>query len=59
MNQVYVYAIAQRERVDNPTDRVRLASIATFAPKDRALSLGNPAIRAADGVGAGGRLWPC
>lgn len=38
MKQVYVYAIAHGEKVDNPADSVGAASIATFVPKDRALS---------------------
>ncbi len=38
VKQVYVYAIAHGEKVDNPADSVGAASIATFVPKDRALS---------------------
>ncbi|MBD8643494.1 tyrosine-type recombinase/integrase [Stenotrophomonas sp. CFBP 13724] len=38
VKQVYVYAIAHGEKVPNPTDSVGAASIATFVPKDRALS---------------------
>jgi integrase len=38
VKQVYVYAIAQGEKVENPTDSVSASSIATFTPKDRALS---------------------
>ena len=38
VKQVYVYAIAHGEKVDNPADSVRASSIATFVPKDRALS---------------------
>lgn len=36
VKQVYVYAIAHGEKVDNPADSVGAASIATFVPKDRA-----------------------
>ncbi|SAK17662.1 phage integrase [Burkholderia multivorans] len=38
VKQVYVYAIAHGEKVDNPADSVRAASIAALLPKDRALS---------------------
>ena len=38
VKQVYVYAIAHGEKVDNPANSVGAASIATFVPKDRALS---------------------
>ncbi|WP_110648111.1 tyrosine-type recombinase/integrase [Salinicola peritrichatus] len=38
VKQVYVYAIAHGEKVANPADAVKASSIATFAPKDRALS---------------------
>ena len=38
MKQVYVYAIAHGEKVENPAESVRASSIATFVPKDRALS---------------------
>lgn len=38
VKQVYVYAIAQGEKVENPTDSVSASSIATFTPKDRALA---------------------
>ncbi|MGO3743273.1 tyrosine-type recombinase/integrase [Kerstersia sp.] len=38
VKQVYVYAIANGEKVANPADSVRASSIATFVPKDRALS---------------------
>ena len=38
VKQVYVYAIANDEKVANPADSVRASSIATFVPKDRALS---------------------
>ena len=38
VKQVYVYAIAHGEKVVNPADSVGAASIATFVPKDRALS---------------------
>ncbi|WP_434803245.1 tyrosine-type recombinase/integrase [Paracidovorax avenae] len=38
VKQVYVYAIARGEKVENPTDSVSASSIATFTPKDRALS---------------------
>jgi hypothetical protein len=44
VKQVYVYAIAHDEKVDNPANSVGAALIATFVPKDRALSpLENPA----------------
>lgn len=38
VKQVYAYAIAQGEKVDNPAVSVGASSIATFVPKDRALS---------------------
>ena len=38
VKQVYVYAIAHGEKVVNPADSVGPSSIATFVPKDRALS---------------------
>ncbi|MBF8179483.1 tyrosine-type recombinase/integrase [Herminiimonas contaminans] len=38
VKQVYVYAIAHGEKVENPADSVGPSSIATFVPKDRALS---------------------
>ncbi|MEK6385761.1 MAG: tyrosine-type recombinase/integrase [Paraburkholderia tropica] len=38
VKQVYVYAIAHGERVDNPADSVGPSTIATFVPKNRALS---------------------
>lgn len=38
MKQVYAFAILHGEKVDNPADDVKAASIATFVPKDRALS---------------------
>lgn len=38
VKQVYVFAILHGEKIANPTDDVGAASIATFAPKDRALS---------------------
>lgn len=38
VKQVYVYAIANGEKVANPAESVRASSIATFVPKDRALS---------------------
>ena len=38
VKQVYVYAIAHGEKVDNPANSVGAASIATFVPKDPALS---------------------
>lgn len=38
VKQVYVYAIAHGEKVANPADSVGPSSIATFVPKDRALS---------------------
>ena len=52
MKQVYVYAIAHGEKVDNPADSVGAASIATFVPEDRALSpLEIRLFGAADGIG--------
>ena len=38
VKQVYVFAILHEEKVDNPAADVGTASIATFIPKDRALS---------------------
>jgi integrase len=38
VKQVYAFAILHGEKVDNPADHVGAASIATFVPKDRALS---------------------
>jgi integrase len=38
VKQIYGYAILHGEKVANPADDVGPASIATFAPKDRALS---------------------
>ncbi|WP_042885923.1 tyrosine-type recombinase/integrase [Cupriavidus necator] len=38
VKQVYVFAILHGEKVDNPADDVGAASIASFVPKDRALS---------------------
>ena len=38
VKQVYAFAILHGEKVDNPAEDVGTASIATFAPKDRALS---------------------
>ena len=38
VKQVYAFAILHGERVDNPASDVAAASIATFVPKDRALS---------------------
>lgn len=38
MKQVYAFAILHGEKVDNPAEDVGAASIATFVPKDRALS---------------------
>jgi len=38
VKQVYAFAILHGEKVDNPADGVGAASIATFVPKDRALS---------------------
>ena len=38
VNQVYAFAVLQGEKVDNPATDVAAASIATFVPKDRALS---------------------
>lgn len=35
---VYAFAILHGERLANPADDVNAASIATFVPKDRALS---------------------
>src|SRR5690606_39358217 len=38
VKQVYAHAIMHGEKVANPADEVSPSSIATFAPKDRALS---------------------
>ena len=38
VKQIYAFAILHGERISNPADEVGPASIATFAPKDRALS---------------------
>jgi len=38
VKQVYAFAILHGEKVDNPVSDVAAASIATFVPKDRALS---------------------
>jgi integrase len=38
VKQIYAFAILNGEKVSNPADDVGPASIATFAPKDRALS---------------------
>ena len=38
LKQIYAYAILHGEKVKNPADDVGPASIATFSPKDRALS---------------------
>lgn len=38
MKQVYAFAVLHGEKVDNPAECVGAASIATFVPKDRALS---------------------
>lgn len=38
VKQVYAFAILHGEKVDNPAEDVGAASIATFLPKDRALS---------------------
>lgn len=38
VKQVYVYAIAHGEKVEDPAEGVRASSIAIFVPKDRALS---------------------
>ncbi|WP_246795253.1 hypothetical protein [Burkholderia perseverans] len=38
VKQVYVYAVAHGEKVDNPADRVGSSTIVTVVPKDRALS---------------------
>lgn len=38
VKQVYAFAILHGEKVDNPAEGVGAASIATFVPKDRALS---------------------
>lgn len=38
VKQVYAFAILHGEKVDNPANDVGAASIATFVPKDRALS---------------------
>ncbi|MBX9590972.1 MAG: tyrosine-type recombinase/integrase [Hyphomonadaceae bacterium] len=40
VKQIYAFAILHGERVSNPANDVGPASIATFAPKDRALSPG-------------------
>ena len=38
VKQVFAFAILHGEKVENPADDVKAASIATFAPKDRALT---------------------
>jgi integrase len=38
VKQIYAFAALHGEKVDNPADNVGPTSIATFAPKDRALS---------------------
>lgn len=38
VKQVYAFAILHGEKVENPADDVKAASIATFVPKDRALT---------------------
>ncbi|EQB0423511.1 tyrosine-type recombinase/integrase [Pseudomonas aeruginosa] len=38
VKQVYAFAILHGEKVENPADDVKSSSIATFVPKDRALS---------------------
>lgn len=38
LKQVYAFAVLHGEKVDNPAESVGAASIATFVPKDRALS---------------------
>ncbi len=38
LKQIYGFAILHREKVPNPADEVGPAAIATFAPRDRALS---------------------
>ena len=38
VKQVFAFAVLHGEKVDNPADGVGAASIATFQPKDRALS---------------------
>ena len=38
LKQIYGFAILHGEKVANPADDVGPASIATFTPKDRALS---------------------
>jgi len=38
VKQVYAFAILHGEKVDNPANDVKAASIATFVPKDRALT---------------------
>jgi integrase len=38
VKQVYAFAVLHGEKVDNPAESVGAASIATFVPKDRALS---------------------
>ena len=40
VKQIYAFAILHGERIGNPADDVGPASIATFVPKDRALSPG-------------------
>lgn len=38
VKQVYAFAILHGEKVENPADDVKPSSIATFVPKDRALT---------------------
>lgn len=38
VKQIYAFAILHGEKVENPADEVGASSIATFTPKDRALS---------------------
>lgn len=38
VKQVYVFAILHGEKVENPADEFKAASIATFVPKERALT---------------------
>lgn len=38
VKQVFAFAILHGEKVENPADDVKAASIATFVPKDRALT---------------------
>jgi integrase len=40
VKQIYAYAVLHGEKLDNPAEGVNPASIATFTPRDRALSPG-------------------